>query len=442
MDCTEWKETYKSRVVTAEEALSNIKNGDSILPSHAAAEPQYLFNKLVEMKEQFEGVKIYQGLNIGDAPYAAEDCFGHFEVNSFFLGKNNRKCCQEGRGEIIPIHFYAQPVAIRGGYIPVDVALIQVTPPDEDGYVNMGTSCDQTRVGVEKSRITIAQVNKYMPHLCGETKLHVSEIDYFVEYDEEIYELPFISSDDPIAKRIGYHISTLIEDGSTLQMGQGTVPNAILKFLEDKKNLGIHTEVFSDNLIPLVEAGVVNGSNKNIDKGKIVATFVQGTKELYKYVDNNPMIQLMPVDYTNDVGVIAKNDNVVAINSAIEVDLMGQVVADSIGSKMFSGVGGQLDFLRGAEQSKNGKPIIALPSTAKNGTVSRIVAMLKPGTPVTTTRQDVHYVVTEYGIADLFGKSITERCEALINIAHPQFREQLKVDFDEYRKNAGQIYIR
>ena len=224
-------------------------------------------------------------------------------------------------------------------------------------------------------------------------------------------------------------------------MGQGKVPNAILKFLEDKKDLGIHTEVFSDNLIPLVKKGVVNGQAKQIDTGKIVATFIQGTKELYKFVDNNPMIKLMPVDYTNDVGTIAKNDNVVAINSAIEVDLMGQVVADSMGSTMFSGVGGQQDFIRGAEQSKNGVPIIALPSTAKKGTVSRIVAVLKEGTPVTTTRNDVHYVVTEYGIADLFGKSINQRAKALIDIAHPDFRDQLRKDFEEYQRKAGRIYF-
>ena len=437
----DWREIYKSRVVSAEEAISQIQNGEMIMTSHAAAEPKYLFKKLVEMKDQFKDVGILQGLNIGDALYASEECHGHFVVNSFFLGKNTRKCCQEGRGELIPIHFYAQPIAMRDGFLPVDVGFIQVTPPDEQGYVNMGTSCDQTRVIVEISRITIAQVNKNMPHLCGETKIHVSEIDYFVEYDEDIYEIPMISSEDPVAEKIGYHISTLIEDGATLQMGQGTVPNAILKFLENKKDIGIHTEVFSDNLIPLIKKGVVNGARKNIDKGKIVATFVQGTKELYRYVDHNPLIQLMPVDYTNDVGIIAKNDNVVAINSALEVDLMGQVVADSMGNVMFSGVGGQLDFLRGAEQSKNGKPIIALPSTAKKGTVSRIVAQLKPGTPVTTTRNDVHYVVTEYGIADLFGKTLTQRYEALIDIAHPDFRDQLQREYDECRKNAGQIYL-
>jgi 4-hydroxybutyrate CoA-transferase len=305
----------------------------------------------------------------------------------------------------------------------------------------MGTSCDQTRAIVEAARITVAQVNNKMPHLCGDTLLHVSEIDYFVEHDEDIYELPLINSNDPIAEKIGFYISTLIEDGATLQMGQGTVPNAILKFLEDKKDLGIHTEVFSDNLIPLVEAGIVNGKRKSIHPGKIIATFVQGTRALYDYVDYNDVIQLMPVDYTNDVSVIAKNDNMVAINSALEVDLMGQVVADSIGSKPFSGVGGQLDFLRGAEQAKNGKPIIALPSTAKNGTLSRICAVLKPGTPVTTTRQDVHYVVTEYGIAYLFGKTIRQRGEALIAIAHPAFREELRKEFHEYCESAGRIYF-
>jgi 4-hydroxybutyrate CoA-transferase len=438
----DWKQIYESRVVTAEEALSQIKDGDEIVPSHAADEPRYLFNKLVEMKNQFKDVGILQGLNIGDAPYAIPECYGHFRIDSFFLGKNNRKCCQEGRGEIIPMHFFAQPIAIRDGYVPVDVGLIQVTTPDEDGYVFMGTSCDQTREIVKKARITIAQVNNHVPHVLGETKLHVSQIDCFVEYNEDIYELPKISSDDPISEKIGYNISTMIEDGACLQMGQGTVPNAILKFLEDKKDLGIHTEVFSDNLIHLIEKGVVNGSKKKLYPGKIVATFVQGTKELYEYVDYNPMIQLMPVNYTNSIGNISQNDNVVAINSAIEVDLMGQIVADSIGNKMFSGVGGQQDFIRGAEESYGGKPIIALPSTAKNETISRIVAVLKPGTAVTTTRNDVHYVVTEYGIADLFGKSITQRSEQLIKIAHPKFREQLKKDFDEYRKSAGQIYIK
>lgn len=437
----DWKTIYKERTVSAEEALSHIQSGDTIVPAHAAAEPQYLINKMLERKDDLKGVRIAQGLNIGDAPYAAPEYQEAFTNVSFFCGKNNRKCIQEGRGEFLPIHFFAQPRAIREGHLPCDVALIQVTPPDESGYVNMGTSCDQTRVAVEKARVAIAQVNDRMPHLCGDTLIHVSDIDFFVEYSEDIYEIPLISSDDPVAEKIGYNISTLIEDGATLQMGQGTIPNAILKFLEDKKDLGIHTEVFSDNLVPLVKAGIVNGKRKSINRGKIISTFVQGTKELYQFVNNNNMIQLMPVDYTNDVAVIAQNDNMVAINSALEVDLMGQVVADSIGTKTFSGVGGQLDFLRGAEQAKNGKPIIALPSTAKGGEVSRISAVLKPGTPVTTTRQDVHYVVTEYGIAHLFGKSIKQRAEALTDIAHPKFRERLEKDFYEYCRSAGQIYF-
>ena len=437
----DWKQIYRERTVSAEEALSHVKSGDSVVPAHAAAEPQHLIETLMKRRDELEGVRIVQGLNIGEAPYARPEYKDAFVNVSFFCGKNNRKCIQEGRGEFLPIHFYAQPRAIREGILPCDIGLIQVTPPDENGYVNIGTSCDQTRTVIEKARVSIAQVNNRMPHLCGDTLVHVSDIDFFVEYDEDIYEIPLISSEDPVAEKIGYNISTLIEDGATLQMGQGTIPNAILKFLEHKKDLGIHTEVFSDNLIPLVKAGIVNGRKKSINRGKIISTFVQGTKDLYEYVNNNNMIQLMPVDYTNDVAIIAQNDNMVAINSALEVDLMGQVVADAIGSKTFSGVGGQLDFLRGAEQAKNGKPVIALPSTARGGEISRITAMLKPGTPVTTTRQDVHYVVTEYGIAYLFGKSVKQRAEALIRIAHPKFRDRLREEFKSYCESAGQLYF-
>lgn len=433
----DWREIYQSRLTTAKEAVKIIKSGDGIVPAHAAAEPKHLINALMERKDELEGVEIWQGLNIGDAPYARPDCEGHFVNVSFFLGKNNRKCIQTGQGEFLPIHFYAQPRAIREGHVKCDVALISCTPPDENGYVNMGTSCDQTRVAIEKAHTTIAQVNRKVPYIFGDTLIHVSEIDHFVEYDEDLYEIPLIEG-DPISEKIGANIAGLINDGDTLQMGQGKIPNAILKFLTGKKDLGIHSEVFSDNLIPLVKSGVVNGSKKTINKGKIIATFIQGTREVYDFVDRNNMICLKPVDYTNDVAVIAQNDNMIAINSAIEVDLMGQVVADSIGHKTFSGVGGQLDFLRGAEQSKNGKPIIALPSTAKNGTLSRIVAVLKPGTPVTTTRQDVHYVVTEYGVAHLFGKPIRERAKLLINIAAPQFRAQLEEYFFKYYKSIGE----
>jgi 4-hydroxybutyrate CoA-transferase len=432
-----WRQIYKSRLTTAEEAVKSVRSGDGVVPSHAAAEPKHLINALMARKDELKGVEIWQGLNIGDAPYAKPECAGHFVNVSFFLGKNNRKCIQSGQGEFVPIHFYAQPRAIRESLVKCDVAMISCTPPDENGYVNMGVSCDQTRIAVEKARVTIAQVNKKVPYTCGDTLIHVSEIDHFVEYDEDLYEISLIES-DPISEKIGYNIAGLINDGDTLQMGQGKIPNAILKFLADKKDLGIHSEVFSDNLIPLVKSGVVNGAKKTINKGKIVATFIQGTRDVYDFVDRNNMICLKPVDYTNDVSVIAQNDNMVAINSALEVDLMGQVVADSIGYKTFSGVGGQLDFLRGTEQSKNGRPIIALPSTAKNGTISRIVAVLKPGTPVTTTRQDVHYVVTEYGVANLFGKPIRERAKLLTNIAAPKFREQLEREFFNYYKSIGE----
>lgn len=342
---------------------------------------------------------------------------------------------------MIPMHFYAQPIAMREGNCRVDVGFLQVTPPDEDGYVWMGTSCDQVRVILDSARITIAQVNRNLPHVMGETRIPVDDIDYYVEYDEPIYEMEKIPSGDEVAQKIGENIAGLIEDGACLQMGQGKIPNAILPYLENKKDLGIHTEVFSDNLLPLIEKGVITGAKKNIDTGLIVATFVQGSPEFYKFVDYNPIVKLMPVEYTNSVRTIAQLDNVVAINSAIEVDAMGQVVADSIGAKMFSGVGGQQDFIRGAEESRGGKPIIALPSTTKNGEISRIVGVLKPGTPVTTTRNDVHYVVTEHGVADLFGKSLNQRCKALIEIADPKFKEQIERDFYEYRRNAGQIYF-
>ncbi len=436
-----WQETYKERCVSAEEALSHIKDGEMLVPAHNSAEPKYLFQKLCEMKDNWNQLGILQGLNIGDAPYAQDDMYPTFIDWSFFPGSKNRNYVNTGRGQMIPMHFYAQPKAMREGNVPVDVGFLQVTPPDEDGYVWMGTSCDQVRVILDKARINIAQVNSNLPHVMGETKIPVEDIDYYVEYDEPIYEMAKIPEGDEVAMKIGKNIAGLIEDGACLQMGQGKIPNAILPYLEDKKDLGIHTEVFSDNLLPLIEKGVITCARKNIDTGKIVATFVQGSPEFYKYVDYNPFVKLMPVEYTNAVRTIAQIDNMVAINSAIEVDAMGQVVADSIGPKMFSGVGGQQDFIRGAEESNGGKAIIALPSTTKHDTISKIVGVLKPGTPVTTTRNDVHYVVTEYGVADLFGKSLDQRCKALVEIAHPKFREQIERDYYEYRKAAGQIYF-
>ncbi|MPM81312.1 Butanoate coenzyme A-transferase [bioreactor metagenome] len=343
----------------------------------------------------------------------------------------------EGRGEFTPMAFSLQPRAVQSGIIPVDVYLGHVSPPDDEGYCTFGLSVDFARSCVENAKLKIVQVNRSMPRTCGETRVHVSELDYFVEADTPLYELPLIDSSDPVVDKIGANIADMIADGSTLQMGQGKIPNAILKCLTDKRDLGIHTEVFSDNLLPLIEAGIINGSKKTINQGKIISTFIQGTRRLYDFADGNDMIQLRPVSYTNHVGIIAQNDNMVAINSALQVDLTGQVAADGVGPRQYSGIGGQLDFIRGAAMAKNGKPIIALPATAKKGTVSRIVACHPAATPIATPRNDVFYVVTEYGVATLFGKCLRERAKALIHIAAPQFREDLEREFFEIYKKAG-----
>lgn len=293
----EWQEIYKSKLVSAEEAVKQVKSGDMVVPGHNCAEPRYLMKVLCETRGmELENVGILQGLNVGEAPYADPKYHGHFVPVCYFLGKNTRACVQEGRGEFLPMHFYAQPKAMRDKKIGCDVTMLYCTPPDESGYVNLGTCCDQAKACIETARVSICQVNRNMPYVCGDTMVHVSDIDFFVEHDEDIYAIDPISSDDPVVEKIGYNIAQLIEDGSCLQMGQGGVPNAILKFLGDKKDLGVHTEVFTDNLIPLIKAGVVNGKRKNINKGKIVATFVQGTKELYRYVDHNNLIELKPVD--------------------------------------------------------------------------------------------------------------------------------------------------
>lgn len=433
----DWKEYYRSRVVTAEEAVSHIKSGDFVVPSHAASEPEYLFDALLKRSGELKNVRIWQGLNIGAAKYARPEYADSFIVSSVFLGANNRECVQNGRGEFTPMAFSLQPRAVRTGVVPVDVYLGQVSEPDDEGYCTFGLSVDFARACVEAAKLKIVQVNKNMPRTCGDTKIHVTAFDYFVEADTPLYELPLIDSSDPVVDKIGANIAALIDDGATLQMGQGKIPNAILKCLGDKKDLGIHTEVFSDNLLPLIEKGIINGRRKSINNGKIVSTFIQGTRALYDFVDNNDMIDLHPVDYTNHVGVISQNDNMVAINSAIEVDLTGQVAADSMGMTVFSGIGGQLDFIRGAALSKNGKPIIALPATAKKGTISRIVARMAAGTPIATPRNDIFYVVTEYGVAELFGRCLRDRAKALINIAAPEFREGLERDFFELYRHSG-----
>ncbi|MCP4439791.1 MAG: acetyl-CoA hydrolase/transferase family protein [Aureispira sp.] len=407
----------------AEEALKIVKSGDRVFVHTAAAVPLALVEALTNRADELKDVKIYHLHTEGIAPYAAPQYAKSFEINALFIGNNVRKAIQEGRGSYIPIFLSEAPVLFKEKYIPIDVALISVSPPDKHGFCSLGVSVDTSLAAVHAAKIVIAQVNRHMPRTHGDGLIHSSKIDIMVDHDApipEIHDKPL----DTTELKIGQHIANLIEDGSTLQMGIGAIPNAVLASLENHKDLGIHTEMFSDGLIPLVRKGVITGNNKTKHPGKIVSSFVMGSRKLYDFVDDNPFVLLREADYVNLTEVIRKNPKVVAINSAIEVDLTGQVCADSIGSKMYSGVGGQMDFIRGASLSKGGKPIIALASTTKHGH-SRLVSALKLGAGVVTTRAHVHYVVTEYGVANLYGKNLKERTEALVSIAHPDHRETL-----------------
>jgi len=431
----DWKSIYQERVTTADEAVKLVKSNQRWLVGHNSSEPQVLMEALCRRADELENVGLWQGLNIGKAEYAKPQYEGHLYVDSVFVGPSTRDAINTQRGHFTPLHLSLINRALQERTVPLDGFFTSVTPPDENGYCNFGVSGDYAMDCRDYCKTIIATVNKRMPWVCSDgdrNLIHVSEIDAFVEIDEPVFAIPKILDSDPITVQIGKNIAVLIEDGATLQMGQGQVPNAILKFLSDKKDLGVHTEVFSDNLIPLIEQGVITGMKKNIDVGKIVSTFVQGTEDLYKYVDHNELIKIMPGHYTNNPAVIAQNDKVVAINSALQVDLTGQICAEAIGTRIISGLGGQLDFLRGASYSKGGKPVIALPSTAKGGTVSRIIATLPFGTPVTTSRNDAFWVVTEYGAVNLFAMPILKRAEALIGIAHPNFRKLLEKDFEAY----------
>jgi acetyl-CoA hydrolase len=426
-----WFEKYKSKVVTAAEAVKNIKSGDSIIVQPGCAAPMVLLNAMVERKEELRDVKLYHILIVGDVPYLKPGMEEHFKHYAFFIGGNTRKAVNEGRAEFIPIFLSEVTLLFKNGVLPVDVALINISPPDEHGFCSYGIDVGNIKTPTEKSKIIIAQVNHQMPRGLGNSFIHINKINYIVEKDEPLLELPQV---DPNASQelldvfnnIGKNVADLIEDGSTLQMGIGAIPDNVMKYLRNKKDLGVHTEMFSDGMIDLVEEGIINGDQKTLHPGKIIAGFVLGTKKAYDYIDNNPIFEFHPQEYVNDPFIIAKNKKMVAINSAIEVDLTGQVCADSIGTKFFSGFGGQVDFIRGAAYSEGGKPIIALPSTTKDGKISRIVPTLKSGAGVVTSRGDVHYVVTEFGVAQLWGKSIRERVTELINISHPKFRDELK----------------
>ncbi|HHH41146.1 MAG TPA: acetyl-CoA hydrolase/transferase family protein [Chloroflexi bacterium] len=421
-----WVEHYERKVVTADEAAQVIQSGMRVFLTGNCSVPQQVLGALVRRAPELHDVEIVQALTVGPADYVASEMEGHLRVNTMFISANVRRAVHEGRADFTPVLLSEFPLLFKRGFLPLDVALVHLSPPDEHGFCSFGIEVGLTKTAAESARIIIAEVNDQMPRTLGDSFIHVSKLDYIVPVNYPLAELPMAEGGlTDLHRRIAEHIAELIPDGATMQMGIGAIPDAVLHFLYDKKDLGVHTELFSDGVMDLVEAGVITNARKTLHPGKIIAGFILGTHRLYEWVDDNPLIELHPTEYVNDPFVIAQNERQVAINSAIEVDLTGQVCADSIGPKLYSGVGGQLDFIYGASRSKGGVPIIALPSTAKGETISRIVPMLREGAGVVTTRNHVRYVVTEYGVADLYGKTIRQRAQALINIAHPKFREEL-----------------
>jgi len=419
-----WQEHYNSRITTAEEAVKVIRSGNRVVLGHACGEPRVLPEAMVNRYQELHNVEVVHMVAMGKALYAQPGMEKHFRHNGLFIGAPTRKAVAEGRADYTPCFFSEIPGLFRNNVLPVDVALVTVAPPDRHGFCSLGVSVDYTLQVIKSARIVIAEVNPNMPRTRGDSCVRVEEIDYFVPCDLPILELPRPAIGE-VETEIGRNISRLIEDGATLQLGIGAIPDAVLGCLTEKNDLGIHSEMFSDGVMELTQAGIINCSRKTLHPGKIVASFLMGTRKLYDWVHENPMVEMFPVDYVNDPFVIAKNDNMVAINSALQVDLLGQVAADTLGATQFSGVGGQVDFVRGAARSRGGKSIIALPPTAAKGSVSRIVPVLDRGVAVTTSRNDVDYVVTEFGIAALRGKTVRERMEALIQIAHPDYRDQI-----------------
>ena len=415
--------------MSAREAIRLIQNGDRVVIGHAAGVPLAITDVMAEHKEDYRDVEIMQMVSMGNAKFAEPGTEGHFHLNSMFLGAHSRQAVKEGRGDFTPCCFSEIPGLFRD-YLPVDVAIIIVTPPDKDGYCSCGISVDYTLPAARCAKRVIAQVNPRMPRTHGDTFLHVSEIDAFVEIEEPVLELA-IPKIGEVERAIGENCAKLVRDGDTLQLGIGGIPDAVLLFLKGKKDLGIHSEMISDGVVELIEAGVITNKRKTLHPGKTVVTFLMGTKRLYDYADDNPSIYMCGVDYVNDPFVIAGNDNLISINSCIQVDLQGQVAAESAGLSQISGIGGQTDFVRGARRSKGGKSIMAIASTAKKGTVSKIVPFLDEGAAVSTSRTDVDYVVTEFGIAALRGKSLKQRATALIRIAHPDFRKGLREEYEK-----------
>jgi len=430
-----WPRTYKEKLTDAQSALSKIRRGARIFIGSACGVPQLLVKTLIDVRKNFADVEIIHFLDIGLSSCIDKKYDQNFRHNALFIGSNMRAAIKEGRADYTPIFLSEIPLLMERGSMPIDVALITVSPPDNNGYVSLGISVDITKTAADMARYVVAEVNPNMPRTLGDSFLHVSEIDAFVENNVALPE--FVQkSPDNIAKAIGQFISDLIENESTLQTGVGRIPNSVFPHLMNKKDLGIHTETFTDGFIDLIEAGIVNCKKKSLHRGKIVASFCMGTKKLYDYVHDNPLFEFRPCKYVNDPYVIAQNDKMVSINSALTVDLTGQVCSDSLGFEFYSGIGGQVDFVRGSAMSKRGKSIMVLPSTTDDGKISRIVPYLSPGSGVVVTRGDIHYVVTEYGVAYVHGKSIRDRAMMLINIAHPDFRAELL----EAAKTQGYIY--
>ncbi len=435
----DWKKLYSERTCTAKEAVQLIKSGDKVVFAHAVAEPPVLVDAMVENAANYKDVQVSHMVTLGKGEYTNKALEDNFIFDAWFTSPSTRKSIAEGHGNFTPVFFHEVPSFIRKGIFEIDVFMVMVSPPDEHGYCCVGVSSDYTMQAIKSAKVVLAQVNDQVPVVYGDTFVHVSEIDKFVEASSSLPEiaLPKIGE---VEAAIGKHCATLIEDGSTLQLGIGAIPDAVLSQLKDKKNLGIHSEMISDGVVDLYEAGVVNCSEKAIDKNKMVVTFLMGTKRLYDFAAKNPMVEMRTVDYVNDPFVVAQNSKMVCINACLQVDFLGQVVSDSIGTRQFSGVGGQVDFVRGAAMARDGqaKAIIAMPSVVnkKDGTkISKIVPFIDEGAAVTTSRHDVDYIVTEYGIAHLKGQTMKNRARALINIAHPDFREELKVAFKK-RFNA------
>lgn len=415
---------WQQRRVSAEEAAGRIKSGQRVFLTGNCSTPQRFLQALRDRYTELQAVEIVQLLDLGAGDYITAEMAQHIRINSLFISGKVRPLVNAGVADFTPVFLSEIPSLFRSGRLVLDVAVIHVSPPDEHGYCSFGVEVGVTKSAAESAGLVIAEVNPQMPRTLGDSFIHVSQIDAFVEVD---YPLPEVRPEaaSPVQDKIAMHIAELIPDAATLQTGIGGIPDAVLRRLTGHKNLGIHTELFSDGVMEMIEAGVITNAAKKLHAGKVVAGFVLGTRALYDYIDDNPVVELHPTEYVNDPFIIAQNERMVSINSALEVDLTGQVCADSIGAKFYSGVGGQVDFVRGAARSKGGMSFIALPSTAKNDTISRIAPQIKPGSGVTTSRNDVRFIVTEYGVADLFGRSISERVQALVNIAHPAFREGL-----------------